>query len=86
MKTFLCLQEVSELTSRMFLEFDSLKDGLHLKLIWRRAEEGGESCKYVDENWASNFYRASTVRGYVKEKAGKFRADSCYSMDIPVEP
>lgn len=55
MKTFLSLQEASELTSRMFLEFDSLKDGLHLKLIWRRAEEGEESCKDVDELLTSNF-------------------------------
>lgn len=58
-----------ELTSRKFLEPDSLKDGLHLKFIWR----GAERCKYID--WVSKSAAQTTLhigRGY-KEKAWSSR-------------
>lgn len=37
--------ENGKLTSRKFLELDSLKEGLHLKLIWN-AEKGEQKGKY----------------------------------------
>ena len=79
-----------ELTSRMFLEPDSLKDGLHLKLIWRRKRNsrGVQRYKYRDDNQASKSAAQPipvTGRGY-KEKAWSSRTDTCYQMDTQVKP
>ncbi len=78
-----------ELTSRIFLEPDSLKDGLHLKLIWRRAEKeqrGVDTWMMTGLLTFTLLHKPVWAVWQFLSKAWDSRRDSYYSTDIPSVP